>query len=108
VHANLHGQEKVLTFLDSGGLLGGVLIGLRPVGAVTVGGSASTVLVLMEVREPEFILAVSNALVSSVAKFTIMQKRLRNYPRAFPQRDEQWYYEAACWGVGGWVARKLV
>jgi hypothetical protein len=31
-----------------------------------------------------------------------MQKRLRNYPRAFPQRDEQWYYEAACWSVGGW------
>jgi hypothetical protein len=44
---------------------------LRPLGAVTVGGSASTVLVLIEVREPEFILAVSNALVSSVANFCV-------------------------------------
>jgi hypothetical protein len=38
VHANLHGQEKVLTFLDSGGLLGGVLIGLRKRTLATLGG----------------------------------------------------------------------
>jgi hypothetical protein len=38
VHANLHGQEKVLTFLDSGGLLGGVLTGLRKRTLATLGG----------------------------------------------------------------------
>jgi hypothetical protein len=38
VHANLHGQEKALTFLDSGGLLGGVLIGLRKRALATLGG----------------------------------------------------------------------